>query len=59
MRKKELSLEELEEQIYIFRTRMIDTGKLKGLGHPDTIKCSQELDILLNKYQVLKLNKSD
>lgn len=51
MKTKVLSLEELEYQIDTLRTRMITVGILKGLIHPDTIKLSQELDILLNKYQ--------
>jgi len=46
---------ELEEKIFILQTRMITTGKSKGLNHPNTIKLSQELDILLNVYQKNKL----
>jgi len=49
-----LSLKELEYRIDAVRTHMIVVGKLKGLGHPDTIKSSQELDILLNEYQKVK-----
>jgi len=51
---KVLSLKELEYRIDAVRTRMIVVGKLKGLGHPDTIKSSQELDVLLNEYQKIK-----
>ena len=54
MKTKVLSLEELEYKIDFLRTRMIATGQLKGLTHPDTIKFSQELDVLLNKYQKIK-----
>jgi len=51
MKTKVLSLEELEYQIDTLRTHMINVGILKGLTHPETIKLSQELDILLNQYQ--------
>jgi len=51
---KTISLEELENRIDLVRIYMIETATLYGFTHPDTIKCSQELDILLNKY--LKVN---
>jgi stage 0 sporulation regulatory protein len=51
MKTKALSLEGLEYQIYTLRTRMITIGNLKGLTHPETIKLSQELDILLNQHR--------
>ncbi|MGE7664679.1 Spo0E family sporulation regulatory protein-aspartic acid phosphatase [Ureibacillus composti] len=44
-------LEELQFKIEDLRSHMIATGQLKGLTHPDTIKLSQELDVLLNEYQ--------
>lgn len=31
--------------------KMISTAQLKGFNHPETIKCSQALDVFLNKYQ--------
>ena len=46
-----LPLEELQFKIEVLRSHMIATGQLKGLTHPDTIKLSKELDVLLNKYQ--------
>ncbi|RID87073.1 aspartyl-phosphate phosphatase Spo0E family protein [Peribacillus asahii] len=54
MNTKALSLKHLETSIYDLRTHMITIGISKGLTHPDTIKYSQELDILLNKYQKIK-----
>ncbi|MFJ8244483.1 Spo0E family sporulation regulatory protein-aspartic acid phosphatase [Peribacillus asahii] len=50
-----LSLQDLEYKIDVLRTHMIAIGKSKGLNHPNTIKFSQELDILLNVYQKNKL----
>ncbi|USK71742.1 aspartyl-phosphate phosphatase Spo0E family protein [Peribacillus asahii] len=58
MNTKTLSLKDLENSIYYFRTHMITSGISKGLTHPDTIKCSQELDILLNEYQKMKVDQS-
>lgn len=54
MIKIELSIYHLEAEISLLRMEMISTAKLKGLEHPDTIKCSQALDILLNRYQKIK-----
>jgi len=51
MKTKVLSPEELEYQIDTLRTHMINIGILKGLTHPETVKLSQELDILLNQHQ--------
>lgn len=45
---------ELEFKINKLRQKMIDTAKIRGFNHPDTIKCSQELDNILYKYQVSK-----
>ena len=36
--------------IHFLRSRMIKTGKSKGLSHPKTIMYSQYLDMVLNKY---------
>ncbi|WP_084822244.1 aspartyl-phosphate phosphatase Spo0E family protein [Bacillus sp. SA1-12] len=44
----------LEFEIFLLRYFMINTGKLKGLTHPQTIKFSQKLDNVLNKYQNIK-----
>ncbi|KAA9013565.1 aspartyl-phosphate phosphatase Spo0E family protein [Niallia endozanthoxylica] len=51
MKTKVLSLKDLEYQIDTLRTQMINIGIMKGLTHPETIKLSQELDILLNQHQ--------
>ena len=53
MRDRDL-ITQVEFKIDLLRKRMITTAQLKGLKHPDTIKCSQELDIFLNKYQQIK-----
>ncbi|MDG5785903.1 aspartyl-phosphate phosphatase Spo0E family protein [Evansella sp. AB-P1] len=50
MEKEYLKIE-LEYKIETFRICMIFLAQSKGFNHPDTIKCSQELDVLLNKYQ--------
>ena len=55
MKKECLTIIELEEKIFILQTHMIALGKSKGLTNPETIKCSQDLDTLLNKYQKIKL----
>ncbi|MGE7666620.1 Spo0E family sporulation regulatory protein-aspartic acid phosphatase [Ureibacillus composti] len=50
---KELSLLGLEHQFMKLQTRMINLGTKKGLSHPETIQCSQELDRILNTiYQI-------
>ncbi|MBM4764392.1 MULTISPECIES: aspartyl-phosphate phosphatase Spo0E family protein [unclassified Bacillus (in: firmicutes)] len=54
MKTKVLSLKELEDKIDVLRTCMIDLATSNGFTHPDTIKCSQELDVLLNEHQKIK-----
>ncbi|MBO1514006.1 aspartyl-phosphate phosphatase Spo0E family protein [Metabacillus bambusae] len=54
MKIRELLVNKLEYNINSLRNRMISIGELKGLNHPDTIKCSQKLDLYLNKYDRLK-----
>lgn len=49
MKTEVLSFEELEYKMEVLKTCMITTGKLKGLSHPDTIKLSQELDVIMHK----------
>ena len=51
MKTKVASIKDLENEINILRNRMIDTVMSKGITHPDSIICSQELDVLLNKHQ--------
>ncbi|WP_339249869.1 aspartyl-phosphate phosphatase Spo0E family protein [Sporosarcina sp. FSL W8-0480] len=41
----------LSVMIYIKRTEMVEKAKNRGLTHPEVVACSQELDILLNRYQ--------
>ena len=57
MQKEDVSLIELEEKIFSLQTHMIAVGIVKGLAHPDTIECSQELDILMNKHLKIKSRK--
>ena len=42
---------ELEDEFFKLQARMIDVGILKGLTHPETIKYSQELDMIINQFQ--------
>jgi hypothetical protein len=39
----------LQDEIESKRQEMIELGMTKGFDHPDTIKVSQELDILIIK----------
>nr|WP_106783199.1 aspartyl-phosphate phosphatase Spo0E family protein [Lysinibacillus timonensis] len=56
MGKTNVAILELECQIFHLRTRMIQLGRLKGLVHPETVKCSQELDEILNQLHIIKSN---
>ncbi|MEQ6377452.1 aspartyl-phosphate phosphatase Spo0E family protein [Bacillaceae bacterium S4-13-56] len=47
----EKSNQHLQSRIEKKRNEMIRTAKVKGIGHKSTLKCSQELDYLLNKLQ--------
>ena len=51
MKTKILCLKKLLDQINSLKSHLVETANLKGFTHSDTIKISQELDILLNKYQ--------
>ncbi|HWK21987.1 MAG TPA: aspartyl-phosphate phosphatase Spo0E family protein [Ureibacillus sp.] len=51
MKTSALTLEEMQSKIEVLRSQMITIGQLKGLTHHNTIKISQELDVLLNEYQ--------
>ncbi len=53
LKNKEIRIE-FENKINSLRISMISTAKLKGLSHLDTIKCSQELDFILNQYDKMK-----
>ncbi|TXC89462.1 aspartyl-phosphate phosphatase Spo0E family protein [Metabacillus litoralis] len=52
--KIELPIYKLEAEISLLRMEMISTAEHKGIEHPETIKCSQALDVLLNRYQKIK-----
>ena len=51
MNTKDLSVDELKYNIEFLRNHMIATGLSKGLTHPDTIKISRELDVLLSIHR--------
>jgi hypothetical protein len=46
----------IESEIEKLRQKLISTGLQLGLTAPTTIQLSQELDLLLNKYQNAKIN---
>ncbi|MGE7667417.1 aspartyl-phosphate phosphatase Spo0E family protein [Ureibacillus composti] len=50
----DFSISDLEDIIFNLQARMINLGMIKGLTHPETIKCSQELDTVLNNLQSIK-----
>ncbi|WP_275579656.1 aspartyl-phosphate phosphatase Spo0E family protein [Lysinibacillus composti] len=43
---------ELEKKFHSLQKRMISFGMRKGFTHPDTIKCSKELDVVINQIQI-------
>ncbi|WP_277584273.1 aspartyl-phosphate phosphatase Spo0E family protein [Psychrobacillus antarcticus] len=45
-----LGKRKLKFVIEIKRKVMYTKAKRLGLTHPDVVKCSKELDVLLNKY---------
>ena len=46
-------MQEILGEIEKLRYFMYNQGELKGIRHPDVLKISQELDLLLNKYHKL------
>ncbi|MGG3806432.1 aspartyl-phosphate phosphatase Spo0E family protein [Metabacillus fastidiosus] len=59
MQIQDVTLNNLEDAIQSLRSQMVAAGMQKGLNHPDTISYSQQLDILLNKYQCLMIHKEN
>ncbi|MED4402474.1 aspartyl-phosphate phosphatase Spo0E family protein [Metabacillus fastidiosus] len=59
MQIQDVTLNNLEDAIQSLRSQMIAAGMQKGLNHPDTISYSQQLDVLLNKYQCLMLHQEN
>ncbi|MDA3130472.1 aspartyl-phosphate phosphatase Spo0E family protein [Aliibacillus thermotolerans] len=51
------TLRHLELEIEKLRTEMEKMITKKGVGDPDTIKISQKLDQVLNKYELEKRKK--
>ncbi|HWK23638.1 MAG TPA: aspartyl-phosphate phosphatase Spo0E family protein [Ureibacillus sp.] len=58
MGKETISLLELEDIIACLQNRMINIGLSKGLTHPDTVKCSQELDSFLNHFHQISTEQN-
>jgi len=50
---------ELEEQLVRTREQMYELADVLGLNHHLTIQKSQELDVLLNKINKLKLSETE
>jgi stage 0 sporulation regulatory protein len=48
-----LEVIDLEKSIEAVRNEMVSAGMTKGLLHPETIELSQQLDTLLNRYQLI------
>lgn len=46
----------IEAKIEVLRNELIETGELYGYLHPKTIKISQQLDNIINEYQLMKLH---
>ena len=50
---------EMKSKYFQLQAQMINVGILKGLTHPETIKYSQELDVLINQFQKINLVNSE
>ncbi|SEP79487.1 aspartyl-phosphate phosphatase Spo0E family protein [Piscibacillus halophilus] len=53
MENVEVPVTKLEGKIKDLKQYMISTAYAKGFNHPHTVKISQDLDKLLNKYQTI------
>ncbi|MGE7666676.1 aspartyl-phosphate phosphatase Spo0E family protein [Ureibacillus composti] len=42
---------DIEKKFNSLQKRMISYGMQKGFTHPDTIRCSKELDAVINQIQ--------
>ncbi|RUL47452.1 aspartyl-phosphate phosphatase Spo0E family protein [Lysinibacillus antri] len=49
----------MKSKYFKLQAQMINVGIVKGLTHPETIKCSQELDMLINQFQKINLVNSE
>ncbi|GGM34573.1 hypothetical protein GCM10011351_20720 [Paraliobacillus quinghaiensis] len=49
-----MTIKIIKFKIKILRTIMIHKAKTKGITHPETVKSSQLLDSVLNRYQRIK-----
>lgn len=45
---------DFKDQYFKLQSRMIHIGLSKGLTHPETIKYSQQLDMVMNTFQKIK-----
>ncbi|MFZ3129831.1 MAG: aspartyl-phosphate phosphatase Spo0E family protein [Desulfosporosinus sp.] len=51
-------LEELIKQIEELRSNLIKIKEGKSFTDPEVLAASQELDVVLDKYQVMRMKKS-
>lgn len=56
---EEIQKEKLIIEIIIKRQKMIEMAQITGLNSKETIEISQELDKLLNEYQLILRNNGD
>jgi stage 0 sporulation regulatory protein len=56
--KNEILKKELLANIDSKRKEMIEFAKIVGFTSEKTVKCSQELDMFLNEYQLIFLKKT-
>ncbi|MCP8616022.1 Spo0E family sporulation regulatory protein-aspartic acid phosphatase [Salirhabdus salicampi] len=51
------SLESLLIEIELLRRQLMEVATKKGFSNDESVQMSQELDQLLNRYQLLERNK--
>ncbi|MGO4887999.1 aspartyl-phosphate phosphatase Spo0E family protein [Anaerobacillus sp. MEB173] len=51
-------IDELKQTIEMKRKEMIVIAGNKGFTHNETVSISQEIDILLNRYQLLMISEN-
>ncbi|MFC5450657.1 Spo0E family sporulation regulatory protein-aspartic acid phosphatase [Paenibacillus aestuarii] len=52
-----MSEQELRDQIESIRVSLNEIGSKYGLGHPEVLRKSQQLDLIHNKFQKLMMGK--
>lgn len=48
----------MKNKIKILRENLARIGMEKGLGHPGVLKLSQQLDVLIVKYQIKMVHQA-